>query len=84
MRLYNHTDSPLLCSMCSHYSYKKQCMDRAVYGHPQLAPFEDRQYYIPEKNEEYLTRIYGDYMKLPDEAHIQACYAVTQNIQVDE
>lgn len=83
MRRYNQTDSPLLCSMCSHYSYKKQCMNRAVYGEPQLVPFEDRQYYVPENNEEYLTRIYGDYMKLPDEEHIEACYAMTQDVQVE-
>lgn len=83
MRRYSGTDSPLLCSMCSHYAYAKQCMDQSVYGQPQLALFEDRHYFIPEKNDEYLARIYGDYMKLPDEQQIRACYAMTQSVQVD-
>lgn len=52
--------------MASQYAYKKQCMDRAIYGNPQLSEFEGRQYCIPEKIQEYLTHIYGEnYMELP-------------------
>ncbi len=67
-RLYENSDSPFICSMASHYSYKKQCMHKSVYGNPVLVKFEDRRYYAPEKLEEYLTIIYGDYMKLPPES----------------
>lgn len=65
MRKYNGEETGLVCSMSSHYSYKKQCMPKEVYGTPQLVKFEDRQYFAPEKIDEYLTRIYKDYMKLP-------------------
>lgn len=62
---YNGEKTECLCSMASQYAYKKQCMPREIYGTPVLLPFEGRQYYAPEKYTEYLTRIYGDYMKLP-------------------
>ncbi len=71
-RRYENSDSSLLCSMSSHYRYSKQCMPAAVYGKPQLVKFEDRMYYAPEMLEDYLTRIYGDYMKLPPENERQA------------
>lgn len=80
MRQYDTVPTKYLCSMCSHYSYKKQCMDKAIYGTPQLAKFEDREYYIPQRNEEYLTRIYGDFMKIPSEEEIMRCYEMLRDI----
>ena len=71
-RKYEAMDTGLLCSMASHYKYEKQCMPVSVYGTPTLVKFEDRMYYAPEKLDEYLTRIYGDYMKLPPEKDRQA------------
>ncbi len=71
-RRYEGTDSSLWCSMSSHYHYNKQCMPAAVYGTPQLVKFEDREYYAPEQLDEYLTRIFKDYMKLPPEKERQA------------
>ncbi len=53
------------CSMASHYSYKKQCMPKSIYGNPTLVDFDGRKYYAPEKLDEYLKRIFKDYMKLP-------------------
>ncbi len=67
-RTYEGSNSPYICSMASHYSYKKQCMDKKIYGKPTLIKFEDRSFYAPERLEEYLTIIYGDYMKLPPES----------------
>ncbi len=55
----------LWCSIASKYKYEKQLMPKYYYGTPQLAKFEDREFYIPEMPEKYLTQIYGDYMKLP-------------------
>lgn len=71
-RRYEGTDSGLWCSMSSHYSYSKQCMPASVYGTPQLVEFEGRQYYAPEQLDEYLTRIFKDYMTLPPEKERQA------------
>ncbi len=67
-RKYENSDSPYICSMTSRYKYTKQCMDKSIYGEPQLVKYEDREYYAPEKLEDYLTAIYGDYMKLPPES----------------
>ena len=65
MQLYNAVGSNYLCSMCSHYSYEKQCMDKNIYGEPQLVRFEDKEYYAPQNLHEYLHRIFGNYMKIP-------------------
>ena len=40
---------------------------RHVLGKPQLMTFEDAELYAPEKINEYLTKLYGDYMELPPE-----------------
>ena len=64
---YNHTDSPYLVSMASHYSYKKQLMLSEVYGKPKKIKFEGLDFSAPEQTDVYLKQIYGDYMKLPSE-----------------
>ena len=66
MKQYNDTSSDVVCSMASHYSYKKQSMPIELYGTPTLYQFEDEYFYGPEHADEYLSRIYGDnYMQLP-------------------
>lgn len=71
-RKYQHTDSKYLCSMSSHYSYEKQCMNQEIYGNPNLVKFEDRQYYAPQQIDKYLEKIYGDFLKLPPESEQKA------------
>ena len=69
MRKYeNDFSSGLICSMASHYSYKKQTMPREYYGDPVLMKFDNRMYYAPAKHHEYLTQLYGDYMTPPAKA----------------
>ncbi len=82
-RKYENDDSGLLCSMSSHYRYSKQCMPASVYGMPQLVKFEDRMYYAPEMLEDYLTRIFGDYMKLPPEEQRQANLEIFDKVIFD-
>lgn len=82
-RRYENSDSKLLCSMSSHYRYSKQCMPAEIYGTPQLVKFEDKEYYAPEKLDDYLTRIYGDYMKLPPEDERQANLSFFDEIVFD-
>ena len=65
MQKYRGENSGYLCSMASRYSYAKQCMPKEIYGTPTLYNFSGRKYYGVEKYDEYLRRIYGDYMKLP-------------------
>lgn len=47
--------------------YWKEIMPREYIGSLVLKEFEGEMFYIPEKWHEYLTFLYGDYMKLPDE-----------------
>ena len=42
-------------------------MPKDIYGTPVLMEFENRMYYAPCCPDEYLKRIYGDYMVLPPE-----------------
>ncbi len=65
MRKYENCNSGLVSSMTSRYSYEKHLMPFEVYGKPTLVKFEDTELFAPEKLDEFLTRIYGDYMKLP-------------------
>ena len=65
MQWYDDKPSSLICSMASHYRYEKQCMPVSVYGKPSLVEFEGCSFYGPEHIDDYLSRIYGDYMRLP-------------------
>lgn len=63
---YKNCKTDCVCSLCSQYSFKKQVMNKNIYGTPTLAKFEDEMFYIPEKIDEYLTTLYGkDYMQVP-------------------
>lgn len=66
MTKYNSTSkSGLWCSMVSHYSYKKLTMPDTMFGKPTSIKFEDTELFVPEHVVEYLTQLFGDYMKLP-------------------
>lgn len=65
MRYSHENTSPYWCSMASKYKYEKQLMPKDVYGKPTLVKFENREYYMPERPHDYLSKLYGDYMKLP-------------------
>lgn len=64
---YNGKDSKYLVSMASHYSYWKQLMPSEIYGEPTKIQFEGLSLSAPAMTNDYLTRIFGDYMKLPPE-----------------
>lgn len=49
-------------------TYKtKEIVETELFGKATLYPFEDTFIYGPEKYDEYLTHMYGSYMKLPKE-----------------
>ena len=74
-------ETKCICSMASHYSYAKQCMPREIYGTPVLLEFEGRQYYAPAQHNEYLQRLFGDYMQLPPEEQRQANLEIFTSIE---
>lgn len=62
----NRSQSGLWCSMVGAYGYTKNTVPIEWYGIPKLVAFEDTELCIPEHSHEILSRIYGDYMQLPD------------------
>ena len=66
MQKYKNVNTKRVCSLCSQYSFKRQVMDRDIYGTPILFKFENTSFYLPEKPNEYLTTLFGnDYMEIP-------------------
>ena len=65
MRRFNDRDTEFVCSMAGRYSYTTECVPKAYFGTPVRMPFAGREYYAPERLGDYLTQIYGNYMKLP-------------------
>lgn len=53
------------CSMVSHYSFEKKTYPKTYFGDPRLHDFSGRQFFVPTMVEEYLTHLFGDYMKCP-------------------
>ena len=84
MQEYNSSASEYLVSMASHYSYWKQLMPKTVYGTPKRINFEGLLLAAPAETENYLTRLYGDYMKLPSEEHRLAMLSYIKRVEYSE
>lgn len=50
------------------YDFKESILPRRYFGKPCVMAFEGRDFKMPELYGEYLTAVYGDYMKIPDES----------------
>ena len=44
---------------------EREIVETELFGEPTLYNFEDTKFYGPEKYDEYLTHMYGEYMKIP-------------------
>lgn len=67
MQKYNNGPCEYVVSMASHYSYTKQLMPFEIYGEPQKITFEGYEFSAPAQIDDYLKKLFGDYMKLPPE-----------------
>ena len=87
MTKHNGSGSGYIVSMASHYSYKKQHMLVEVYGEPARVNFEGHMFCAPAKTDEYLKRLFGDYMKLPPEnerySEIDAILGIDYGSEID-
>lgn len=54
-----------VCSMHSHYKYDRLCMPKEYFDIPVLSEFEGRKYYVPSDITGYLTKLFGDFRRLP-------------------
>ena len=64
-RYDTNDEGRIWCSMLSHYSIEKLTMPKAFFGVPRLMDFSGRNYYVPERVEDYLKQLFGDYMLIP-------------------
>lgn len=65
MKKDNHKQSKYITNFGSNYGYKKQTVKKEIYFPLKYIRFEDNEYPIPNNYEILLSRIYGDYKKLP-------------------
>ena len=65
--LRKHKDTGRMCIQGGGSFYLYWYMPVRIFQQFELHPFEDRSYFILSEYDEYLSRAYGDYMKLPDE-----------------
>lgn len=52
-------------------------VDKSLYGTPKYVPFEDTMLPVPEHYHEYLTQMFGDYMKLPPEEQRKGLHLIS-------
>ena len=65
MRIIKDDNSPYVVILAGSYNYKKETNKREIYLPLINIPFENRVYPGIKDYDTYLTKIYGDYMKLP-------------------
>ncbi len=57
---------------------KREIMDRSIFENSTLLPFNGVEMSVPADYKSYLTNLYGDYMKIPENA-VEHCY-----MQIDD
>ena len=65
MRMYKDDNSEYVIILAGSYNYLKETNKRDIYLPPVKVKFEDRVYDTIKDYDTYLSKIYGDYMKLP-------------------
>lgn len=64
---YNSTETQWLAFFYSNTRLRNAIAPKSFYGKPKYVKFEDTELPVPENYHEYLTQMFGDYMKLPPE-----------------
>lgn len=65
MRLYSKTQTENVSNMSGYYGYEKETVPASYFHSFIRVPFENRLYPIVSEYDAFLTKYYGDYMKLP-------------------
>lgn len=74
---YNKTQTNAMGFFYGRTRYRNSITSRKVYGQPKYVPFEDTLLPIPEYYHEYLTQLFGDYMKLPPEEQRRSLHLIS-------
>lgn len=64
---YNDRPTPFLGFLYGRTRWTSGVIPTGFFGEPRRVKFEDTELPVAEKYHEYLTRVFGDYMKLPPE-----------------
>lgn len=62
---YNNRETGFYGSFGARFKYKNCFYEKDLFSNPIYVPFEDTTLPVPEKYDELLTKIYGDYMTPP-------------------
>ena len=62
---YNTEDTDYRLFFAGRYRLKTSFYHKSVLGKPQMVPFEDTYMPVPEKYDDWLKQIFGDYMTPP-------------------
>jgi lipopolysaccharide cholinephosphotransferase len=65
MTIWNRKETKYYVNLGSRYGHRKQTIPKSKYYPPKKVDFEGGFYNAPNDWDYILTRIYGDYMKLP-------------------
>lgn len=66
MTMNTNENSSYYCNFLGAWEMRETIL-QSVFGNPVLYRFEDAEFYGPEKYDEYLKSLYGDYMQPPPE-----------------
>ncbi len=69
---YDCNSSKYWVSIADGDSFEQNKLEKSVYGKPRYIDFEDTKLPVPEKTDEYLRNIYGNYMEIPSKEQIKA------------
>lgn len=76
MTSWDDETSRNICSLFGVAGYEQEVMPRSYLMPLQKVEFETKEFLIPGREEEYLTRLYGDYKKLPPESERHPRHAI--------
>ena len=68
---YNCNDCEEVCSVFDGDSFQIGWTTNKILGKPKYVKFENLKLPIPEHYDEYLTNVFGDYMKIPSKEQIE-------------
>ena len=67
-RKYEGVNNRYIVNLASYYDVRKQTFPKEYYGNPRMFEFEGELYPVPNRAEDILSSIFGNYNKLPPQS----------------
>lgn len=81
MKMFNRRKTKYVYKVC-HPGKKKPINNRSIYEDIIEHEFEEKNFYIPREYDDFLTKRYGEYMKIPPESEIYECCGTIVNCEL--